>query len=617
MMLFDRYTGRNISESNLPEHIDFGRFYFVENGTVSDITYSNFPTNKVIQQELLLEKNKSMQDILKDIRIDVENAKENSFNVIPLIRQIKNKLKLNDFESLLHENLFHIEEICRQPHYLLEREIEKVHISRAKRIPTKSYQHLASHTEDWLHKSIVNFKPSRILHEELDLNFDIYENQFTVSFLEKCLIYLNARIKEIQDIKLFLGEYEKIVRNRDDSKGWWKKTERNLQLIGAVYNDDNYHSEREDNKTLYKTEDILHQIHQRLLKLRKSELFEIVNKKTNPIFRDTNVFVNHKHYRYIKNLWIRFIDVKPDKSDKEKLEDEQNIIKGLRTYAASLICYCLRKIDKGEYLGYEEILGTYYSFKATHPLFPEINMMNNKGVFEISVGQETINIIVIGNEPNISDTTLQSLIKQNAYIFYLSEGTPLNKNRTICINPLDPDSCERIGSLIRKYILKVYISNMKREYKYPQLMRDYIDILSNDYLILNRQKYTYTFSHISQDEIVEDSILDKLNQNPNFEKNKNRRSRDEIIEKTKELIYQINSNNERLKTAYLYCPSCTEPLPFYKREPLNYFQCPACSYLLDSANGNTVILKNLEPKYSELTDNDWGMDYLNFQLDKI
>jgi hypothetical protein len=615
-MLFDRYTGRNISEADLPEHIDFGRFAISGKDTVTDVTYANYPTNKVIHQELLLEKNTSLQDILQDVLIDVKNAPENSFNVIPLIRQIKNKLKLNDFESLLYENLFHIEEIFRQPHYLLEREIEKVHVSRAKRISTKSYQYLASHTEDWLQKSIVNFKPSRILHEELDLNFDIYENQFTVSFLEKCLIYLNARVKEVQDIKLFLGEYEQLLKNRNDSNGWWKKIERNLQLIGSVYNDDNYHSESEDSKILYKTEDILNQIYQRLLKLRKSELFEIVNKKTNPIFRDTNVFVNHKHYRYIKNLWIEFVKIKPEKSDKEKIEDEQNVINGLRAYAKSLICYCLRKRDKGEYLGYD-ILGNYDSFKATHQQFPEIIMNYDKGVFEFSVGQETIKIIVVGNEPKISKTILQSLVKQNSYILYLSEGIPLNCNRTININPLDPDSCERIGSLIRKYIAKHYVGNIKQEYKYPQLMRNYIDILSNDYLIFDKQKYTYTFSHLSQDEIVEEKILDKLNQNTDFVKIKSRTDRDKIIEKTKELICQINNNKAQLKDEYIYCPSCTEHLTFYKREPLNYFKCPTCSSLLDSSNGNTVILKNTDDKYSKLNNSDWGMDYLNFNLNEI
>jgi predicted metal-dependent hydrolase len=86
---------------------------------------------------------------------------------------------------------------------------EKVNVSRAKRIPTKSYQNLASHTEDWLHKSIVDFKPRRILNEELDLLYDVYENQVTIALIERCLIYLNSRIQEVHDISNFLTEYNK------------------------------------------------------------------------------------------------------------------------------------------------------------------------------------------------------------------------------------------------------------------------------------------------------------------------------------------------------------------------------------------------------------------------
>ena len=205
MNLYDRYIDKIVLEKDLPNQIDFGRYCIMDkDGGFKDITYSNFQTNKAISQELLLAKNKSIQEIFIDISIDIDKAGNDNFNVIPLIRRIKNKLGLNEFEKQLYEKVFHLEEIFRVPHYLLEREIEKVNVSRAKRIPSKSYQYLASHTEDWIHKSIVSFKPSRILNEELELNFDIYENQLTVAFLERCLVYLNSRMKEIQDIKSFL-----------------------------------------------------------------------------------------------------------------------------------------------------------------------------------------------------------------------------------------------------------------------------------------------------------------------------------------------------------------------------------------------------------------------------
>jgi len=245
MNLYDRYIDKIVLEKDLPNQIDFGRYCFgVEAEGCNDITYSNFQTNKqqAINQQLLLDKNRNLHDIFLQIRSRCKSAKENDFSVIPLIQRITDKLDLNKFEKLLYEKVFHLEEIFRVPHYLLEREIEKVHISRAKRIPSKSYQYLASHTEDWVHKSIVSFKPSRILNEELELNFDIYENQLTVSFIERCLVYLSSRLKEIQDIKEFHQVYQTLL-NRDFSKGWFAKLDRNFKLMGFAYDDENYKAE--------------------------------------------------------------------------------------------------------------------------------------------------------------------------------------------------------------------------------------------------------------------------------------------------------------------------------------------------------------------------------------
>ena len=115
MMLFDRYTGTTVSEKEIPNQIDFGRYCIADNG--KDITYSNFPTNKkAIKQDLLLDKNKSIQDIFLQILSRCNNSKQDDFSVIPLIQRITDKLDLNEFEKLLLDKLFHLEEIFRVPH---------------------------------------------------------------------------------------------------------------------------------------------------------------------------------------------------------------------------------------------------------------------------------------------------------------------------------------------------------------------------------------------------------------------------------------------------------------------------------------------------------------------
>lgn len=610
MMLFDRYTGKTVSEKEIPNQIDFGRYCFADNG--KDITYSNFPTNKAIKQDLLLDKNKSIQDIFLDIAVDVEKAKENEFEVVPLIRRIKNKLNLNEFEKLLLEKLFHLEEIFRVPHYLLHREIEKVHVSKAKRIPAKSYQYLASHTEDWVHKSIVSFKPSRILHEELDLNFDIYENQLCVSLVQRYLVYLNSRLKEIQDIKSFLNEYEKLLKNRNDQNAWYKKIERNLSLIGAVYDDENYRGSSQDGATLSETENVLNQIQKRLQLLQKSDLFDLVNKRAmqSITLKNTNVLVNHKHYRYVTTLWIELDKVKPEKSDYEKLKHEQDVIKGLRQYAKSIMSYTLK--NTLEY----ELKGTYQAFSGQRLYYDTIEFSETKNVFTFKIGDIEKRIIVIANEPEYSIEQIELLSKHNAYLFYYS-GNPVNETpQTIYINPLDPDSVERVGIFIKKFLLSAYSDNLKRKLKFPQLLRDYVKYIPQNQISFNTSDYTFSFHSYPKSELKEDDIKKQIETDTLFA-NRGRPDKENILNEFSNLINEVKSKAKELKNKHLHCFSCCTTFHSHNVEQLNYLKCPSCNALYDNSSEKEITLKIDDVRYKSLTNKEFGMDYISFKTEEL
>lgn len=610
MILFDRYTGKTVSETDLPNQIDFGRYCFADNG--KDITYSNFPTNKAIKQDLLLDKNKNVQDIFLDIAVDVQKAKTDEFDVVPLIRRIKNKLNLNEFEKLLLEKLFHIEEIFRVPHYLLHREIEKVHVSKAKRIPSKSYQYLASHTEDWVHKSIVSFKPSRILHEELDLNFDIYENQLLVALLQRCLVYLNSRLKEIQDIKSFLSEYEKLLKNRNDQNSWYKKTERNLSLIGAVYDDENYSGSNKDGATLSETENVLNQIQKRLQLLQKAELFNLVNKRAmqSITLRNTNVLVNHKHYRYVKNLWIELDKVKPEKRDSEKLKHEQDVLNGLRQYAKSIITYTLNKA-----LEYE-LRGTYQKFSGEHLFYDKIEFSETQNVFTLKIGNIERRIIVLANEPEITAEQIEFLKKNNACVFYYSENSDYESLQSIPINPLDPDSIERTGIFIKNFLIQLYSENIKRKYKYPQLLRDYVKYIPQTQVSFETSDYTYKFHSYPKTDLKEDEIKKQIEGDALFSK-KSRPGKDKIFNEVSNLINEINNNAKELKEKHLYCFNCEIPLQSYNVKELDYMKCPNCHGTYGNITKDKISFKIDDNRYASLSSKEFGMDYISFNPQEL
>lgn len=368
MLLYDRFTGNTLDSNSLPNLIDLGRYFVCDSR--QDITNRivNVGTNKLISQGLLESKNKSLQDLFCYFNVAISH-KDNDFSVVPLIQSVKEKLFLNEFESLLESKIFHLEEIFRQPHYLLQRTIEKVNVSRAKRIPTKSYQNLASHTEDWLHKSIVDFKPRRILNEELDLLYDVYENQVTIALIERCLIYLNSRIQEVHDISNFLTEYNKLLSDRNDSNGWYKKIDRNLSLIGCVYEDENYSGGMSRNDILSKTHQRLISLCKRLKALQNAPLFGEVNHRmvlslmSEQDIRTTNVIANHKHYRYVRDLWLALNKIDHEKSEKEREQYEQDVINGVRSYSKTVIAYVMQNV-----LEYE-LEGNYSNWNAIHPYY--------------------------------------------------------------------------------------------------------------------------------------------------------------------------------------------------------------------------------------------------------
>ena len=239
MLIYDRLSSvkKAVKISSLPNHIELGRYYVLdEKGRERDLTEKliDIGTEKQIFQELLSPKKDSSRQLFNQFYDDISGNNGSFIEVIPLIQEVGEKVPLNSFEEKLEKELFHLEEILRQPHFLLTRDITKVNVSRAKRISNKSYQYLASHTEDWQQKTVVSFKPSRLLTEELFEYYDIYENQIFTAFLRRTARHLSTRIDLLKDITGVLDDRDCLFENRSDDKGWYKKIERNLTSRSTV-----------------------------------------------------------------------------------------------------------------------------------------------------------------------------------------------------------------------------------------------------------------------------------------------------------------------------------------------------------------------------------------------
>lgn len=592
-MIVDRYTEREICEADLPPQMDLGRFYLKETGkTPLDLTYSSLRTTKSIRQELLLKENLSVQDVLLDILRDKEKAPADNFTVAPLIRQVKNKLLLNQFEKEVRDKLFHLEEIFRNPHSLLTRIDEKVPVARAKRITARSYRHLAAHTEDWQHKSIVRFRPNKLLHEELDETVDIFENQFAVHFVEICLVRVSARLKEVQDLGEFLKHYEKLLNSEKNRTGGWRKRNRNLSLLAKTYSDENYRNPdgvSQDNRRLSETEKELRTIYHRLSRLRQCDLFTAVNRRIKPAFHDTNVFTGHKHYRYIKDLWAVYQrEFGKELTPEEIAEREQEILCGLRTYACALIAYALTGDD---YLGYT-LTGGYDKFKGTREGFPDITMEVKEGGIRLCVGSDITRFLVLGSCPDQCPDSPDTRV-----LYWQSiQAEGARSDSCIPVSPLDPDSVERVGEFIRGHILRYFVKRLSDAFLWSGSIQDFdnFEIRHSGYL----------------------EWTDKKNRKFRFLKLPQRQFND--CEKhqsaSRNCVALVNQHVADLKCRAV-CPVCGKRFPEIVRNDVSLFpsfrfDCKDCCIFIRKPD--TVHLNACK----ELQAGDFGMDWITIEVSK-
>ena len=216
MQIIDRYTGKSLSESNLPNDIELGRYTISVGSNFKELTAKTYKVKEGqrIHQELLDDINKDKHNIFEIISESVEFG---DFNSVPLLQGIKNGLEFGDFAKKLEEYFMHIEAIFHAPYSKLNRTIEKVPVSKAKRISNRSNQYLAAHTEDWLHKGLVSFRPSRILTEEIISDVNVFENQLLIALVIRASNHLERKLRHTRDISEFLSEYSKLIEKHENS----------------------------------------------------------------------------------------------------------------------------------------------------------------------------------------------------------------------------------------------------------------------------------------------------------------------------------------------------------------------------------------------------------------
>ena len=500
----------------------------------------------------------------------------------------------------------------------------KVNIGRAKRISTRSYQYLAHHSEDWEKMSLLSPKPRKILHEELIIDYTVYENILFKVFIHEAIKHLNKRIKETADIsKFFISifgaklicpycgyEYEytkeeelppsecpyckKEVKWIDGiTTIWMDKIDRRNRLVGRAQKTDK-------SKDSGATNRVLAALKAELVQMEHAPFLDDLPKRVsdNFTYHDTNVLNSHKHYKYLKILWLELKKLKESSEEKDPIIMQQDIMDNLRTYVETLFVYSLRQMH---YM----IKRNNNGIIAEHTSLPTIKVeSDNYGVIYISTNNSQIRIISLGG---IYDEEETKKLPENTVCFCFNDyqQTKENDKGIYYINPIDTNSIECSGQLIRQLILQQYIKTINLKYEFKHSLRDFVSAINCKEILFDKQSFTYCFLDKIPQNINEFDVVSNIRAIPEY-KQRNKRDQDILINDISELVKDINDKCSIIHKT-LVCPKCGS---HYRSRGLNYLVCN-CGFICDlSENKLKFYHSQKDSSYSKITSKGWGMDII-------
>ena len=457
MKLFDRLAQAEIEVKNINQPVEFSRYVDASNGflvpcdnlveNISDELTISFLDNKFINSNSSLISN-SFIEIAEELSII--NSIDDVSEIIPMLRSFDEKLEINDYDEFIHEYLFHLEEICRQPAYHLSREETKVNISRAKRITVKSINHLAAHSEDWARRRIRGVEPKNILSETIEYDIQIYENKVTAKLIDKLLKYCAERIlNDIEVVENFKIEIDKILDDispeTDKENFWYKKRNRDYSKISSLL------------ETIEKSMGQLEVLKRYILKI-QNRLFALLTtdlytvNKNNILSSDsidrTNLFDNHQHYRYVKIIWNKSFSVESMNCEEIK-HNNQVVIEAYVDFSMVLIMRSLLELG---FKSTKEVSRNKYVMSHNQYSFDILLTKTEQSIISVSLDNQTIEFIPLLSESEIEELSL----KKNSYLLIPFKLT--NSSKAIKIAPDDINSEERITKILFKTIFEKYIA---------------------------------------------------------------------------------------------------------------------------------------------------------------
>ncbi len=235
--------------------------------------------------------------------------------VPPLPADLDDLTKSQAIDQQIHKRHVHLIHACRKPRRQLKTDLEKLPVGRAKRIPPRSLEYLASHSEDWKRKTIHGVEPTHVIAEVIEDQLNIYENRVAAELVDRIAAYLNQRVSELEKIKALLDDRSNF-QSAFSQNATFRLAGRISSLWGAIFKDASL------SRSTHDLRDQLSSVRRSIIGLKQSILYKSIPKKREikQELHHTNILDNDPHYREVAELWRAW-----NESGESKEQDEEAI----------------------------------------------------------------------------------------------------------------------------------------------------------------------------------------------------------------------------------------------------------------------------------------------------
>lgn len=213
--------------------------------------------------------------------------------------------------------------ICRDPKKILAYMQEVVAMEKAKKVDSESIRHLASHTQYIRDINEQNeVIPSKILSTYAEDNIGIYENRFIKSLINRVIVFLDTRLKLMDENLESISADE--IRYKNNIKLSHRKIdlEMNIKISNEILDETQKARELFD-----KTKNAL----DKYRALKGTGLYQAVAKLKDvvPPIMKTNIILHNPDFKIAYNLWLyidRTTEVGYNVQSDEKTNDDDDVI---------------------------------------------------------------------------------------------------------------------------------------------------------------------------------------------------------------------------------------------------------------------------------------------------